>query len=95
MNNNEPNIIPFPVPVEPEPVPDEPDLDDTASDVWFDYAQTVKERKGQDLLDVLYEFSEFGEDPETVLLNWIDVNDLTVAFRALHQIEHRRPRPPA
>ncbi len=86
------NIIPFPVPVEPEPIADEPDPDDTASDVWFDYAQSVNERKGQDLLDVLYEFSEFGDDPETVLLNWIDDNDLTAAFQAFLRKHYPRTK---
>jgi hypothetical protein len=76
MTTNEDDILKF-----PEPARIKERLDDgepeTASDLWFRYASVT----GKNLLDVLYDFDEFGDDPETVLLNFIDDHDQTAAFQ--------------
>ena len=77
MTTNDDNILKF-----PEPASIKERLDDgepeTASDLWFRYAAVI----GKNLIDVLYDFDEFCNDPEEILLNFIEDNDQTAAFQA-------------
>ena len=60
----------------------EPEAPRLAVELWTDYAQKVQDQQAKTILNVLWEMEDEGIlDPEGILCEYLDANDLTEDFR--------------